>query len=303
MTSEPDLNRPLTLAEFVNRFIDIYRVGLWPMLLTASVLIIPAMILAVTQNVFIESALPAEADPAALGDVALSSAMWVLCLTLLGSVVSFLLIGLANIAITHQSDQALRRQRPATSEGLSVGWARMPAFIQMSLAQFMVYLTFAGLLLVLLLLTSGLTGADPAATLVGIVVVCGLSFIVLVPLLYLATRWALATSCLVIEQTGGIEALRRSWRLTQGQFWRAFLYIGLLAILTLSLFSLPGFLLSLLIGLTLGSVNPGLGGALGTAVQTVFTIGAFVFLMPAYVLLYYDLRARQAPPAVEEDAP
>ena len=194
MTSEPDLRRPLTLADFINRLIGILRVGLWPMLLTAMALIIPAAILSAAQNIFVEAFLPAETDPASLGDVEVSSALWFLCLIVLGSLVSFLLIGLANIAITYQSDQAARNRPATVGEGLSVGWAKMPAYIQMTLVQFVVYLLFALLAVGLLWFSAGVTGGDPLAALIGFASICGLGLLIVAPLLYITTRWSLATS-------------------------------------------------------------------------------------------------------------
>lgn len=140
-----------------------------------------------------------------------------------------------------------------------------------------------------------------AALLSGVVPFLGLAFF-LVPGVFLWGAWALTTPALVLERTGVIGALRRSWRLTVPDWWRVW---GIRALATLLAVVLAG-IISTVFGL--GSVFSVLqdpaaadAGAAGTS-WLVLTLGAIAgiiggtltqpFVAGVVTLLYVDRRMR-----------
>jgi hypothetical protein len=119
------------------------------------------------------------------------------------------------------------------------------------------------------------------ATIVGFILLVIPGFIVLV-------RLAFAPAALVVEDQRGTKALRRSWRLSKGHFWRALgtlVLAGLIAAIVAAIVSLPGELVYQALGPDAWQIS-----ALGTALATVLTTP---FGMLVVVLLYFDLRIRK----------
>ncbi|MBI2171670.1 MAG: zinc ribbon domain-containing protein [Chloroflexi bacterium] len=103
-------------------------------------------------------------------------------------------------------------------------------------------------------------------------------------LVFVVVAWFFYVQAVVIEGRGPVEALRRSWELVRGNWWRTF-RLGLVFLL---LVLAGGFLLSLP-GWAVGRANTTLG-------DLVMTLGG-VFVAPiGYIgatLIYLDLRARK----------
>lgn len=171
---------------------------------------------------------------------------------------------------------------------------RIPALIGLPLLLLVAALLFFGLALApgLVLLAAHQSGLGALALVLAWPV--GLVVLVLV-----GTRLSLAAAPLVLEQIGIFASLRRSWRLTKGAFWRVF-GITLLTAIAVGV-----------VGLAVGQVVNGLGGALATpsrlgadrALQVqllVSSLGSLVvaaFTRPFSVgvtcLLYLDQRIRR----------
>lgn len=117
---------------------------------------------------------------------------------------------------------------------------------------------------------------------------------------YCAVRWALCFQALVLEGLGVVGALRRSWRLVEGYWMRTLTFLVLLAILSVVLQVVPGFLLAIPLApfealsqpqavegaLPITSLVANFGSALGWII-----FGAVQWL--AATVYYYDLRIRQ----------
>ncbi len=119
--------------------------------------------------------------------------------------------------------------------------------------------------------------------------------------LLLTVRWALAAPALVLEKAPVLTALRRSWRLTRGSFWRVLgilLLTGIIVSIGQAVISVPFGALSALPGA--GQDDP--SGDLGTVfarllINGIGTIVAGAIFYPfnaaASALLYIDLRMRR----------
>ena len=169
-----------------------------------------------------------------------------------------------------------------------------------------------------LLLLTVLTGAITVGVLAVVVVPVALLYVVAVPAgvvatlvglpllvvigVVLFTKLAFAAPSLLLEELGVVAALRRSWRLVAGSFWRVFgilLLSAAIAWAASSLLQLPFSLLGQLAGVAVAgadasdaaqfitaSIVGNLGSVLGSAVVAPFTAGVTS-------LLYIDLRIRR----------
>ncbi|GAA2380425.1 glycerophosphoryl diester phosphodiesterase membrane domain-containing protein [Nonomuraea africana] len=111
------------------------------------------------------------------------------------------------------------------------------------------------------------------------------------------TRFAFAAPIVVLEGLGPVQAMRRSWRLVTGDFWRVF---GIL-LLTTVIASVVSMIISFPFGLIAGVVSVLSGGSTGAtvAVAVVLAIGTTLGAMLTYPLqagvaglLYTDRRMR-----------
>jgi hypothetical protein len=95
-----------------------------------------------------------------------------------------------------------------------------------------------------------------------------------------------------VENTGLIAAMGRSWRLVQGHWWRTFLILFLMAVLTWVVSAALGAFLYL--GQTLLQIvlSPYLSFAISEGVSVVISSLVDPILMIAIVLIYFDLRVR-----------
>lgn len=116
-------------------------------------------------------------------------------------------------------------------------------------------------------------------------VIGGLLFIL--PGLFLAVRLAFVVEAVAIDDVRGADALRRSWQLTEGNFWRVLgisIGIYLIASGVSALIGLP------FTGIARNADAEGIALA-GAILGNVITLPVTVI---ASTLLFFDLRARQA---------
>lgn len=119
----------------------------------------------------------------------------------------------------------------------------------------------------------------------------------LVFLVFFSTRLTLASPALVLERVGPIAAIRRSWGLTRGQFWRT---LGIV-LLTGLIVAVIGAVIGAVAGIGTGALVTTAGGGDGTlatsgATQVVgILVGALLSTFQSGVvgLLYLDQRIRK----------
>jgi hypothetical protein len=117
--------------------------------------------------------------------------------------------------------------------------------------------------------------------------VIGGLFLLILPGLFLAVRLAFVVEAVAIDEVSGEQALRRSWQLTDGNFWRVLgisVGIYLIASGVSALISLP------FTGIARNADAQGIALA-GTILGSVITLPVTVI---ASTLLFFDLRARQS---------
>ncbi|KNX37832.1 DUF7847 domain-containing protein [Luteipulveratus halotolerans] len=120
----------------------------------------------------------------------------------------------------------------------------------------------------------------------------------LLAVVFLWVKWAFASACVVLERQGPIAALKRSWALTRGQWWRVF-GISLLAVVVVGVIAsilLIPFAIGLAITMSPDDPDalPPLGFLLGLqGVSLVINTITAPFIASVTGLLYLDQRIRK----------
>ena len=126
----------------------------------------------------------------------------------------------------------------------------------------------------------GALGAEEVAIVLGIIMV--------VFLIIVFVRFVFGSTVLVVEGKKGSKALRRSWELAKGSFWKivgTLLLAGIMASVVEGVLSIPG-------AVAFAAIGPGgwpflaIGGSLAAIITTPFST-------LITVLLYFDLRIRK----------
>jgi hypothetical protein len=321
MSNRSLISGPLGLGDLLDRAFRLYRARFGPFLLTAAVFLIPFSLISgllsgrfLTGYIDALSALTAAPDEVPNTVVADSFGMvggFFGIMVVLG--ISGLVINaMVALALTAQSIAALHEEGLGLDEGIRRGLRRFWAYIGMSIVQFvLIFLATLAVLVPLFIFIFGVifAGAAIGSTIfndfvgnnvIGVVAlvlvaICGYLVAVvlaLMPTIYLSARWIVATPVLLAEDLGALDALRRSWKLTKKQIWRAVGYLILLYLITFVVISLPVGLLQQLIIFALPTSGIGLATGISTAISSSITVVWTPFYICAVVLLYYDLRVR-----------
>lgn len=115
---------------------------------------------------------------------------------------------------------------------------------------------------------------------------------------FIALRFLFVTQAVVMENHGPLRALRRSWQLIGGSFWRVLGIVLLLMILVQIVVWIPVMIMSVVLSLMLGSaVDPLQNYLLRQSMTLLTSYAAQILVSPiylsAYTLLYYDVRVRK----------
>ncbi|MDP9247663.1 MAG: glycerophosphoryl diester phosphodiesterase membrane domain-containing protein [Candidatus Dormibacteraeota bacterium] len=123
--------------------------------------------------------------------------------------------------------------------------------------------------------------------------------VVLLPLFFclpvfvwILVRWSMAVPALLAERRGPVQAIRRSWELTRGHWWRLFGILLVVVLIQLVMNSLLGAA-GLPIAIVIPFVSNLVRGAVAVTVSTLGTALVTPILYLCVVLLYFDLRIRK----------
>lgn len=143
---------------------------------------------------------------------------------------------------------------------------------------------------------NGGSGGSAALTAILLFVVLLFVFVALIiGLSAVLVRFLFFTQAAVVENQGAVGALRRSWQLVRGSYWRVLGITLLIGLLSYILATLPagifGFLLQLIFA------DPINDFAIRQSLSVTVTSIAQMLVLPlqfiAFTLLYYDLRVRK----------
>ncbi len=122
---------------------------------------------------------------------------------------------------------------------------------------------------------------------------CLTGVLILIALLYLSARWIVAETALMVEGTGPLESLGRSWNLSRDYVLRAAGYLILLSIVMGLVGGLVGALVYFAVAAVAPAVDQSWNSGLNSAVSNLLSIITTPFYVSAIVLYYFDLRMRK----------
>lgn len=108
---------------------------------------------------------------------------------------------------------------------------------------------------------------------------------------FLSTKWSLAAPSIVTEDIGSSEGLKRSWNLTEGNFWRVVGTSFAASLLVILITALPTYFFTFLftaLDLQYKTIQ-----IFNLFIEQLATTLALPFSVAATVLIYYDLRIRK----------
>lgn len=207
---------------------------------------------------------------------------------LLGSAASQLAIVVVNMGLMYATAQAVRAVRVRPADALRQMGRRLgPALALMALLTVFSAIPLAAMI-------AGFGASTTSGEVEAAVGVALLLFLVAVPVaIWLSIKWSFAPCLITIENLGPIRALRRSWDLTRGLFWRVLgitmlvnLVVGIAAGTVTQAFSFGAMLL------TIGEQPQAMLVVLtaSTVISTALTVP---LTSAATTLLYLDARIRR----------
>ncbi|HWH24906.1 MAG TPA: hypothetical protein VNW68_08455 [Candidatus Limnocylindria bacterium] len=227
----------------------------------------------------------------------------------LGTLIDFLLLNLAismataligwygQAAVVHAIGQVYLERRPTI--GGSIGQV-VRRLVPLTAAWLLIGAVMLGVLLAGVIAGAAMiaTSDGGAGAFLGLLVVVSIVAV----LIFLTVRWLLVPQTLMLEESSGVGALGRSWRLVAGSSWRVLGYLLLLMIMVGLIVAALGAVVGLVFGLGT-AMTPGNGLPLPpsdpafvfsqTLLSGLLAAVFEPFLLAAFVLLYHDLRWRR----------
>jgi hypothetical protein len=109
---------------------------------------------------------------------------------------------------------------------------------------------------------------------------------------FLGVKWAATAAAIMGEQAGPFRAMRRSWQLTRGHWWRTFGIVLVPAILTL-VFRGSIFFSAELVVQDMDTIEPVTLAVVWTLLEVITLALAYPLAAAVTAVLYYDLRVRR----------
>ena len=118
-------------------------------------------------------------------------------------------------------------------------------------------------------------------------------FFCLIVFVYMGARWLMSGVAIMVEGTGPIESLRRSWGLSKNFVLRTVGYFLLLSVISGVIAGLLSVFFGFGLPILLSSLEQELLNGLTSSSGMLASIFIVPFYATAYVLYYFDLRARK----------
>lgn len=146
-------------------------------------------------------------------------------------------------------------------------------------------------------------GGDPTSGGPGVFLALIVGVAVVVAVVYLTLRWAVAIPAIALEGAGVADALRRSWHLTTDNLWRTLLVLVIASLVAAILSALVATLLAIVVEPAADAL--GLDGRIALDLVGAAATVVFAPLVPvAMAVLYHDLIVRRdswdPPPSVSD---
>ena len=138
--------------------------------------------------------------------------------------------------------------------------------------------------------------------LLGGIGLCLSGVLALIVLSYLSARWMAAEVALMVEETGPLDSLARSWNLSRGYILRTVGYSLLLSIPLGLVAGLFGVTMEFVVLPVFPAIDESSKAGFSGAASILLTIFTTPFYVTAVVLYYFDLRVRKEKYDFEEHA-
>ncbi len=218
--------------------------------------------------------------------------------TIVSYLISFVVVTVLTGVLTRILGRAVFGGKMTASEAWQATKSRMPALFGVVGLMTLIMLAPLVLLGVLLWAVVAGGGVDSPEAAGGLIVVFLLLLLLYLGyVLFFRTRFAFAPAAVVLEGRGPVDAMRRSWNLVTGDFWRVFgilllttFVVGMVATVLNFPFTMAGTLLGMLGGgalwtIVVAAVLIAVGGTVGAMITYPFEAGVAG-------LLYADRRMR-----------
>ncbi|MFE3447327.1 glycerophosphoryl diester phosphodiesterase membrane domain-containing protein [Nonomuraea sp. NPDC059194] len=287
--------RPLGLGDIYDGTIKLIRSNPKSVLgLSAIVAAIAAIPVSIGQALAFSSFGAIMSDPTAANADALESGGFLsqTLPTIISSVVSLVAVTILTGVIIRILGRAVFGGKITAGEAWRLVASRVPALFGVILLIIAIMLVPAVPIALIIVAVAANGSAGAAVGLGALFLILYIGY-----MLFINTRLSFAAPAVVLEGLGPVQALRRSWRLVSGDFWRV---LGIL-LLTMIIVYVVSMVLSFPFGLIAGVVSVMGGGSTGATilVAVVFAIGTTLGAMITYPLqagvtglLYTDRRMR-----------
>ena len=277
------IDRPLSIGEILDRAFRLYRAHFVPLTLITAVFNVPYAIIAATIAAVTASEYQAAPGTGMLGAVdrvfrvfgstAAAANGWTTVLQIVAVIISIVV----TLALVATCARLLHGETLPLGQSIRRGTSR--------------FWGYGGMILLQGLSLGGIAaGGILLATVVGVPM---LALIIVIPLLFLMTRWVGSLPSLIIGQKSPTGALGRSWELTSGFFWRCATFLILISLLGYVMVIGPAAGISVLTAAVLPPSAYRLVLAIDQLVTALVGIVWEPIAMASYVLFYYDLRVRK----------
>ena len=291
--------RPLALSELLDELFRMYRRNFALMVTAALALELPALTFNILSGQyktfgFFLNAFSNISNPDRLDTIAPPQTNYLY--VVIGYVVILLLLPVSTgLLVRLTTDVAMGR--PTTFAGAFRRTLRR--YMALAAYDLLVGLAALAVLVVLLLvifggiaLASAASNANAAVIVATVLIALGLLVAAMIAAAWLGIRLVVAVPAMLEEGLGPIAAVRRSWRLVQGSFWRI---VGIVVVVYV-LAQVVQSALTAVFGL-LALFIPGLSGDARGALLLVALTAVQVIVGPIFAiavsLLYFDLRVRK----------
>ena len=276
MTTQFPLSGPMSVGDLLDRAFRLYRARFGLFLLTAAILLLPTGIIPAVLAMSEESnSFPLLVPGAIFYLFSRATPGFTHLAAALMFIVAYIL---AALVFTIQCNSMFRGRPLAPREALRAGLGRLLPYAATTIIEWMVviiavvtavFLAVYGVMISFLALT---TVTSPPIAMVSFFLILALHTVILGALpVFLLARLFVAPAVLVIERTGLLDSLLRSWKLSQGRSWRMMGYAMLLFLL-LRLFNYaPATLFQLAIPRFLPGLDLGLQTGIAIAIHTVMS--------------------------------
>lgn len=308
------LSTPMSLGQLLDRAFRLYRARFQRLVLTAALFFVPlaivsGLLMGVVVGSYWELLFNTIEQPVAVDEWTILQAGGVtMALSLVVSLLALILGTFAFLSLLAQADAnamgrdvsipssvraAVSRFWPFVGMSVLVGLIGVGIAIVAYLIFFILVFVFAGVIAALETTTDSSGVAAVGVVILILALIVGLMFMLLLPFAYLTTRWLVAPVVIMTERQGPIEALRRSWRLTKGNFWRLFGLLVLLFILNSLVLVLPLTLIQFVTITVMPLQMIGPLNGVWSALNYLISVLWYPLLALTLTLVYYDLRVRK----------